>query len=225
MQESERTYTAATYFSSRLAEDPARGKLWPVLCEYLQRDIPSDGAVLELGGGYCHFINNIRAAERHVVDLYEGIRTAAAPGVKAYVQSCTRLDHFASASLDTVFASNLFEHLTREQLLETLVEVRRVLRPGGRLLIIQPNFKYAYRDYFDDYTHVQILTDVSLADLLSASGFTPERVVPRFLPFSLKGRGPKWSWLLRLYLALPWHPLAGQMYVVARKAEPGGRAG
>jgi SAM-dependent methyltransferase len=212
------TYREEGYFSARLPETPSRGKLWRVLCEYLQRDIPRDGSVLELGGGYCHFINHIHAAEKHVVDVYEGIRTAAAPGVMTYVQSCCHLDQFGSSSLDTVFASNLFEHLTREELLQTLSEVRRVLRPGGKLITVQPNFKYAYRDYFDDYTHVQIFTHVSLRDLLLSAGFAVDRVVPRFLPFSCNSAGPKWPWLLRLYLVLPCRPFAGQMYFVARKS-------
>jgi SAM-dependent methyltransferase len=211
------TYTQEEYFASRLPEDTSRERLWQILCEYLQKDVPANGAVLELGGGYCYFINHIRAAKKHVVDLYEDIREHAAPGVMTHVQSCTSLPGFLSGSLDTVFASNLFEHLTREELLQTLAEVRRVLRPGGRLLIVQPNFKYSYREYFDDYTHVQMLTHVSLADLLKVAGFEVERVVPRFLPFSVKGRGPKWPWLLRVYLALPWRPFAGQMYLVARK--------
>ena len=211
-------YQNGSYFSTRLPEDRFRGELWRVLCQYLQRDIPSDGVVLELGGGYCHFINQIRAAEKHVLDLYDGIKTAAAPGVKTYVQPCTRLDNFGSGSVDTVFASNLFEHLTREELLQTLTEVRRVLRSGGKLVIIQPNFKYAYREYFDDFTHIQVFTDVSLRDLLMTMGFGVERVVPRFLPFSLKSRGPRWPLLLRLYLLSPWRPFAGQMYLVARKS-------
>lgn len=210
------TYQQGKYFSTRLVDDPARRELWRVLCRYLQRDVPVAGAVLELGGGYCHFINHIRAAEKHVLDVYDGITASAAPGIRTYVQSCTRLDKFGTSSLDAVFASNLFEHLTREELLQTLSEVRRVLRPGGKLLIIQPNFKYAYREYFDDYTHVQIFTHISLTDLLVTAGFAVEKAVPRFLPFSLNSSGPKWPWLLHLYLWLPWRPLAGQMYLVAR---------
>jgi len=212
------TYKEDAYFASRLTPDSSRERLWRVLCGYLQRDVAANGSVLELGGGYCYFINNIQAAEKHVVDVYEGIVQAAAAGVTAHVQSCVNLSNFGSDSCDTIFASNLFEHLTRPELLNTLAEIQRVLRRKGRLLIIQPNFKYSYRDYFDDYTHVQIFTDASLTDLLAASGFTIERVVPRFLPFSVKSRGPKWTWLLRLYLTLPWRPFAGQMYIVAGKA-------
>ena len=83
-------------------------------------------------------------------------------------------------------------------------------------MIIQPNFRYAFREYFDDYTHVQVFTDRGMVDLLAAHGFTAERVIPRFLPFSLKSRRPTWPWLLRLYLRLPWRPFAGQMYIVTK---------
>jgi hypothetical protein len=41
------------------------------------------------------------------------------------------------------------------------------------------------------------------------------RAEPRFLPFSMKSRLPKVGWLVSLYLALPWRPLAGQFLLVA----------
>jgi len=217
MSELGEVYTKASYFASRLPFDPAREGLWRVVCEYLQPEIPESGDVLELGGGYCHFINNIRARRRHVVDLFPEIVSHAAQDVNVHVGSCTALHAFESSSIDTVFASNLFEHLTREQLLETLTGVKRILKDGGKLLMIQPNFKYSYRTYFDDYTHIQIFTETSLGDLLKAEGFELVKVVPRFLPFSIKTVGPKRPWLLRAYLALPWRPFAGQMYIVARK--------
>lgn len=208
-----------SYFASRLSHDAARDRLWAVLCKHLQRDIPDSSRVLELGGGYCNFINNIRAAEKHVVDIYGKIRDYTSADVTSHVQSCANLDNLPAEYFDVAFASNLFEHLTRDELNATLSAVWRVLRDGGRLFVIQPNFKYAYRDYFDDYTHLQVFTHISLQDLLQVSGFRVERNVPRFLPFSIKSRLPKWPWLLRLYLASPWHPFAAQMYVVSRKTE------
>ena len=210
------TAQAKAYFSSRLCHDASRDELWPVLCRYLQKDIPADSRVLELGGGYCNFINNIRASEKHVVDIYEGVKELAAENVTAHVQSCTTLANFPDSHFDVVFASNLFEHLTRDQLDATLLEVRRVLGRDGRLMVIQPNFKYAIREYFDDYTHLQVFTHISLQDLLQARGFTIDLVIPRFLPFSLKTKAPKWPWLLRAYLSSPWRPFAGQMYVIAK---------
>jgi SAM-dependent methyltransferase len=217
-EENHNPYQNRTYFESRFSAHPARDALWRVLCAHLERDFPGHDAVLELGGAYCNFINNVRARVKHVVDLYPDLPKYAAPDVKSHVQSCTNLDSLPAAFFDVVFASNLLEHLTREETEQTLESVLRVLKPGGRLLLIQPNFRLSYRRYFDDYTHIQIFTETGLQDLLTSSGFVCEKVLGRFMPFSLKSAGPKWPWLLRLYLALPVRPFAGQMYIVAQPA-------
>jgi SAM-dependent methyltransferase len=217
LSDRQREYVDGGYFATRLSRDPRRQQLWKVLCGYLQSEIPTSSALLELGAGYCDFTNNIQAAEKHVIDLSPDISQFAAEGVVTHEQPCWELAEFPGARFDAVFASNLFEHLTREELLTTLSGVRRILRPGGKLLIVQPNFRYAYKSYFDDYTHIGIFTDISLADLLRTFGFHVDKVVPRFLPFSLRGRGPKWPWLLRVYFNLPYRPMAGQMYIACSK--------
>jgi SAM-dependent methyltransferase len=219
MRGEDNPYKNKSYFESRFSAHPSRDALWRVLCAHLERDFPGHEAVLELGGAYCNFINNVKAASKHVVDLFPDLPMFAAPNVNVHVQSCTNLDTFPTGFFDVVFASNLLEHLTREETKQTLEAVLRVLKPGGKLLLIQPNFRLSFRRYFDDYTHLQIFTDVGLRDLLNSSGFFCEKVLGRFLPFSLKSSGPKWPWLLRLYLTLPMRPFAGQMYIVAR---PGG---
>jgi SAM-dependent methyltransferase len=120
---------------------------------------------------------------------------------------------------DHVFVSNFFEHLEdRHQLLAVLDFIARALKPGGTLLVIQPNFKYAYREYYDFVDHVLPVTDGSLSEALLATGFTIERMTPRFLPFTTKGR-PASPALLRIYLALPilWRFFGGQLFAVARK--------
>ena len=209
------TNPTADYFKTRFTYDEKRDAVWREIGRYLQgRYIPPDARILDLGAGYCHFINNVEGRERHALDASDALARYAAPGVAAHVQSCTRMDNFADDSLDVVFSSNLFEHLTRAELAETLAELRRVLRRGGRLLVVQPNFKYCAADYFDDYTHVQIFTHVGLADLLAAKGFRPVDVRARFLPFSMKSRLPKAALLVRLYLRAPFKPFAGQMLLV-----------
>jgi SAM-dependent methyltransferase len=206
------------YYRTRFPDTPSRRRLWPVLAAYLQRRfIPDDPVLLDLGAGYCYFANNVRAKEKHAVDVTEAVLSYAAPDVVAHVCSSAALDDLADSHFDVVFASNLLEHLDRETLAGTLREIRRVLRPGGRVIVIQPNFRLCFRRYFDDYTHVQVFTDRSLADMLSSYGLEPVEVVPRFLPFSVDSRLPAWPWLLALYLKLPYRPAAGQMLVVAER--------
>lgn len=206
-----------TYYQTRYQPDARRSVVWQPICAWLQRELPRNAAVLELGAGYCDFINNIQATRKVALDIHDAVRQAAQAGIEAHVGSCTKLDFLADASIDAVFASNLFEHLEMGQLRETLAEVLRVLKPGGKLLVIQPNFRYAYRDYFDDYTHVNIFTDLSLPDFFASAGFEISRVEPRFMPFSLKAGLPVHPALVWLYLRSPWRPKAGQMLVVARK--------
>ena len=125
---------------------------------------------------------------------------------------------FRSASFDVVLASNLLEHFEPDTAATVVAGAGRVLRPGGRLILIQPNFRIAFRRYFDDYTHRAVFTDVSLAALLRATGFAIERVAPRFLPYSMQGRRlPLARWMVAAYLASLLKPGAGQMLVVGRK--------
>ena len=205
------------YSRIRFQYDPRRTIVWRLICAWLEREIPRDAHVLELGAGYCDFINQIHAARKVALDIADTVRQTAAPNVEVHVGSCTDLGFVTHATLDVVFASNFFEHLTLAQMEQTLVEVRRVLKPGGKLLVIQPNFRYCYRDYFDDYTHVMIYTERSLADVFSAAGFELERIQPRFLPFSMKSHLPVVAPFVWLYLRSPFKPFAGQMLLVARK--------
>jgi hypothetical protein len=206
----------STYHETRFVFDERRETLWKTLCEsYFNQLISPDDTVLELGAGYCSFINNARAKKRIALDLWPGVAKAAGAGVHATVGSVTDLSFLEDASVDFAFASNLFEHLTQSEFELTLRQLRNKLSPGGTLNILQPNYKLAYREYFDDYTHVAIYSDTSLCDFLAAHGF---RVVKRqagFLPFSIKSRWPVSPRLIRLYLASPIKPFAKQMFIRA----------
>jgi ubiquinone/menaquinone biosynthesis C-methylase UbiE len=204
------------YFRARFVPEKGRAETWRVICHHLRRFIPADARVLDLGAGYCSFVNAVRAGDKHALDVHPGFVEFAASDVHTHVGRCDDLSMFPAHRFDTVFASNLFEHLAGSELDDTLREVRRVLQPGGRLLLIQPNFRYCVREYFDDYTHRTVFTHVSLADLLRAHGFEVERVTPRFLPLTFKSRLPAWPWLVDLYLRSPWRPLGRQMLVVGR---------
>ena len=206
------------YHNTRFTPDPRRRVLWQTLVAgVFQKQIPPDGVVLELGAGYGDFINAVRARRRIAVDCWAGMTAHLAPGVESLITSVTQLDGVTDNSVDYVFASNCFEHLSRQELLDCLVQLRRKMKPGARLAILQPNFKYCVREYFDDYTHVSIHTDRSLCDLLAANDFKIESCVPRFLPLTIKSRAPVHPLLIRLYLASPFKPFAKQMLINATR--------
>ncbi len=210
------------YFHTRFGFDPRRDIVWQEVCRHLQEHyIPDDSRILDLGAGYCNFINNVHGAERHAVDLFTDLPEFAAPGVTPHVHSCASLPFLADESVDVAFVSNLFEHLERQATVKTLRELRRLIRVGGTLIVLQPNFRFCSTTYFDDDTHLQIFTDRSLVDLLEVFGFEVKHCFPRFLPANMKStlrlRLPKLRWWVRLYLTLPYRPLAGQMLMVCEK--------
>jgi SAM-dependent methyltransferase len=128
----------------------------------------------------------------------------------------TDLSRFETASIGTIVASNVLEHLDWPELDTTCDEMLRVLKPGGRVILIQPNFRLKPGTYFDNYTHRSIHTDRSLPGYLTVRGFDIEHVEGRFLPFTMASRLSFGYKLTPLYLKLPWRPIAGQMLVVGR---------
>lgn len=208
--------TDDAYHIIRFPPDPRRRVLWQTLlaCEF-QKQIPPDGVVLELGAGYGHFINQVKSRRRLAVDVWAGMLQHLDSGVEGLVTDIARLEDVADGSLDYVFSSNCFEHVSQQKLVDCLAQLRRKMKPGAMLTIVQPNFKYCAREYFDDYTHVSIYTAQGLGDLLAANGFRVVRCVPRFLPLTIKSRLPVHPWLIRLYLMSPFKPLAKQMLLSA----------
>lgn len=210
--------TAADAYVGRYPELAFRAAVWREIARYVRRDAPDVGTLVELGAGFCDFVNQFPADRRIAFDLNPEMRRHAAPGVELRVDDAVALPGVAAESVDLVFASNFLEHLDAGQLDALLPRVRAVLRPGGRLLLIQPNHRLCAERYFDDPTHVTVFDDRSLPALLERHGLSVRRVVPGLLPFSMKSRLPKWPFLVRAYLASPLRPLAAQMYVVAERA-------
>ena len=214
------TYTKA-YFETRFTADPKRETLWWALNRYYFDSIikPTD-CVLELGAGYGHFINNVRAGERIALDLWQGFTQHLQPGIRAHVGPADDLSSLADSSVDFVFASNLFEHITQQSLESVLQQLRRILRPTGTLNILQPNYRFAYREYFDDYTHITVYSDRGMCDFLAANNYEVIDCQPRFMPLTIKSRFKVSPLLIRAYLRSPFKPMGKQMLIRARPSRP-----
>lgn len=209
---------SGAYHDSRLSFDPRRNVVWRALWRYyFSKRIGRDETVLDLGAGYGDFINHVVARDRIAVDQWPGMAEHLDPAVRPIIGSVTDLDAIADNSVDYAFASNLVEHLAQETFTALLQSLRTKLSPGkGRLALLQPNYRYAYREYFDDYTHVAVYSHISLSDFLEAHGWQVTEVHPRFLPLTVKSRLPTWEWLIGAYLRSPIRPMGKQMLLVAR---------
>lgn len=125
------------------------------------------GRVLDVGCGTMAIREHLSA-----VDSYFGVDYPAT----ATTLYGTRPDVFADAGelplvateFDTVLLLDVLEHLAEPE--RALVEARRMLRPGGRLLIVVP-FAYPLHDQPHDY---QRLTGGGLRHRLRNAGFAVE---------------------------------------------------
>lgn len=204
-------------------EKAAKAVLWSIIAAWLQRWFPEDGVVLDLGAGYCEFINHIKARRKIAVDMNPDTAACAAPGVEVISAPVVPLPALGTDTLDAAFVSNLLEHLAdKAQVMQLLREVNRCLKPGGRIVILMPNIRFAYREYWDFFDHQVPLTEKAVVEGCIMAGFRPVKVIPAFLPYTTKSRLPQWGILVRIYLAVPllWRIFGKQALVVAEKAAP-----
>jgi SAM-dependent methyltransferase len=199
-----------------------RDAVWKILAvNFFQQFISPNATVLDLGCGWGEFINNIGAKKKYAMDLNPDARASVASDVAMLEHDCTQEWPLESGSLDCVFASNFFEHLrTKDDLRRTLLEVRRCLRPGGRLVCIGPNIRCLPGTYWDFWDHYLPLSERSLREILELLGFSIERCVARFLPYHMSRRRPVPLQLVHLYIRLPfaWKIFGRQFLIVAAKS-------
>ncbi len=209
-------------YQARFAGDlEYRQAVWRVLiAEYFGRFVRPEHAVLDLGCGYGEFINQITCAQRFALDLNPEAAQRLDPQVKLFAQDCSQAWPLPDASLDVVFTSNFFEHLSdKPALTRTLNQGRRCLKPGGCLIALGPNIKHLGGRYWDFWDHHLPLTEQSLAEALAACGLSVSKCLDKFLPYTMSG-GRRYPLLfLRLYLHLPlaWRLFGRQFLVVATK--------
>ena len=207
----------SAYHETRFSEEQRRDVLWQTLWRaYFSKHVNADDCVLDLGAGYGQFINNVVARRRIAIDQWAGMADQVADGVEPIVGDVCDLSGLEDRSVDYAFASNIFEHLEQKDVGKTLTGLHDKLSDKGVLAIRQPNYTYAYREYFDDYTHASVWSHISLADYLAADDFDVVESHPRFLPLTIKSRLPVWPLLIEAYLASPIKPMGKQMLIVAK---------
>jgi SAM-dependent methyltransferase len=204
----------------RDVDQASRQAVWTQIARYIYGRLGAPRSILDLAAGRGEFISAVPAADRWGVDMVKQADLESA-GVKMIIADIMDAE-LPGDYFDGVFLSNFLEHLPEQDAVaNVLAKLKDAMRPGGRIAIMGPNFRYCAKDYFDCADHAVILTHVGLEEHVYAAGFEVESVAPRFLPYSFRGLLPPSPLLTRMYLRTPalWRLLGKQFLVIGRKPQ------
>ena len=180
----------------------AKEAIWRELGRFFQRYIKPGARVVDIACDRGYFIRNVTAADRWATDIRD--MGDSLPKDVHFVRSSgldlARVmpnDHF-----DLAFFSNYLEHLpSTEAVLQQLRVTFSLLKPGGRVLIMQPNFRLIGGAYWDFIDHQTALTEKSLEEAATMAGFRTKQLITRFMPYTTKSNLPQHPLLVRAYLS------------------------
>ena len=201
--------------------DKMRHLLWGVLVKgFFQDLIPASSVLVDFGCGRGEFLGQIIAKRKIGIDRENLLLDRYAGQVEFMASESSNWNFLQEDSVDIIFASNVFEHFeSKKELDQVLLEMRRVLRQKGRLIILTPNIRLEPRRYWDYYDHHLALSERSIAEALVKAGFKVERTISRFLPWSSESKVPFGTALLWIYLRIPifWKLLGKQSLIIGAK--------
>ncbi len=147
------------------------------LCNYLVKRYGLKGKLLDIGAGrgthcICFWRNGLDCVGvDKPYDFNEDLLPARA------------------GEFDVVFTKSLIEHIHNTGFL--LSEIARVLKPGGLVICLIPDWETDYKMFYDDPTHVRPFTQKGLKQAFVLAGFKDVQVKGFYqLPFLWR-----WKWL------------------------------
>jgi SAM-dependent methyltransferase len=199
-------------------DQDARVSVWQEIAPHVHGLMGSPQKLLDPAAGRGEFIGAAPAKETWAVDEVAYPEASHKPDTKVVVSSIMDAE-LPAGHFDGVYVSNFLEHLPEQKAIAAFLEkMHAAMEPGGRIAIMGPNYRYCAKEYWDCADHYVALTHVAIAEHLYAAGFEPERIVPRYLPYSFRGILPPSRALTRLYLKTPpaWRLLGKQFLVIGR---------
>ena len=203
------------YFLGREAWPDFRTELRTILG--LAR-LTGDARVLEVGCGSGELLRSLSGGSSLAVGVdLSAAGLGIARGKALVACASAQALPFEDGSFDAVVAQHLIEHLIEPE--SALGEWRRVLRPGGRLVLVTPNAAYPDPAHFEDPTHVNLFTPASLREALEAGGYRVDALFTLF-PYLGRGRLGRAASIRFSFLARLLSPLAstGRSIVAAAHA-------
>lgn len=204
--------TLGRYYPADYAPFNRRGLAARIKARFMEREIDALWAllapparVLDLGCATGDLLQAIRdRGNADVVGIEPSAQAAAIArdrGLDVHTGDLQQA-HLPDASIDVALLSHVIEHLPSPS--DTLAELRRIVRPGGRLVLWLPNgdslAARVWRDAWIGYDaprHLYTFTPATLGTLLDRHGFALRRVRHEWV-------GLEWSWGLRLLARERW---------------------
>ncbi|MCC7081990.1 MAG: class I SAM-dependent methyltransferase [Burkholderiales bacterium] len=141
-----------------------------------------------VGAGILEALALAKGVQIHALDpspgAIAGLRERLDLGERAVVAGAEAIPH-AAGTFDVVVMSEVLEHLDDDTLRRALVEVRRVLRAGGKLIVTVPHAENladgevvcpCCGHVFHRWGHVRRFDRATLCEVLSSHGFVIGRV-------------------------------------------------
>ena len=141
------------------------------------------GKVLDLGCGRGTMLRLFANAgvEAYGIDIArETVARCRKEGLEVYQEEAlAHLRTLKECALGGIFSGHVIEHLSPQQVLDFIREAKRVLMPGGRVLIMTPNLKdlRTVERFWLDLSHVRPYPRKLLEMLLRQEGFKRVRAV------------------------------------------------
>lgn len=146
------------------------------------------GLVLDVGANDCHITNLIEQQGNHCVAIdFPNVLRKARKAVQRVGAEWNYLP-FKDELFDCLFLGEVIEHVV--DLDHFMAEIRRVLKPKGKLILTTPNVARArnrfemlrgihtmgFFQHLEPIRHVRYYTPFTLAETLRHYGFKPERI-------------------------------------------------
>ena len=173
------------------------------LCQYLYQlfELKPGMKMLEPGCGRGEFLKNFQSLGLDVYGV--DISPEAADFTNDFSVEICDADNdtlpFLDKTFDVVYSKSFIEHLYYPE--NFIKEAQRVLKPGGLLISLTPDWETEYKVFFDDYTHRTPFTSISLNDFYNMHGFT-ETKVRKFRQLPIIWRFPILNYVCEIFTPL-----------------------
>lgn len=191
-------------YQKRFEDKEQREMIWKILVkDFFQKFFDKEDVVVDVACGYGEFINNINCRKKIAVDVNQDTIKKLKKEVKFLLCPSTKMSLIKDNSVDKIFVSNFFEHISKDQIILTINEFKRILKSKGQVLILQPNIRFLASDFWMFFDHITPIDDRALEEIFATKNFYLKKRVLKFLPYTTKSNFPKNLILIKLYLKLP----------------------